>query len=78
MEVVSSDDVGLVVVSDGFDPGLEVQIISFYVARRCLRKTSVASREERPCRLVRVRVVLVEDPLLPGLVLGLIPERQPF
>ena len=40
-------------------------------------KASLASREERPHRGVRARGVLVEDPVLPGLVWGLVPERQP-
>ena len=50
------------------------RFLSSYVARRCLHKTSLASREERPYRLVRARVVLVEDPSLPGIARGFIPE----
>ena len=76
MEVASIDGVELVMVLDRLGRGLD-QHISSYAARRCLHKTSLASREERSCRLVKARVVLVEHALLPGLVRGLIPERQP-
>ena len=62
----------------GLAESLKRGLISSYAARRGLRKTSLASREERPYRLVRTRIVLVEDPLLPGLVRGFIPERQPL
>ena len=52
----------------GWTEALNCSFLSSYVAKRCLQKTSVASREERYYRFVRARVVLVEDPLLSGLV----------
>ena len=45
VEVASSDDVGLVLVS-GSAEALKRRFISSYVARRCLKETSLASREE--------------------------------
>ena len=82
MEVPSSDDVGLVLVSDGFGRGLEAQISSFLVCGKEMPPQKPPSRGEERLftfyRLVRARVVLVEDPLLPDLARGLIPERQPL
>ena len=45
IEVDSSDDVAFVEVLDSVGRGLGVQFS--YVARRCLHKSSLASREER-------------------------------
>ena len=61
-------------VRTGAAEALKRRFLSSHVARRCLHKTSLASREERPYRLVRARVVLVEDPSLPGIARGFIPE----
>ena len=75
-EAASPDYVGLIVlVSEGFGRSLGAQI---YFSLLCGNKTSIASREERSYRLVGARVVLVEGPLLPGLVRGFISDRQPF
>ena len=50
IEVASSDDVGFVEVLGPFSRGLAVQFSFLYVARRCLHKTSLASRKERSHR----------------------------
>ena len=71
VEVASSDDVASVEDLAPFGRGLDVQFSFLYVARRCLRKTSLASRKERSYRSVRARVVLVEDPFLRGCARGL-------
>ena len=55
----------------GLDEALTCRFLSSYVARRCLHKASLASREERPCRFVRI-----DDPVLPGLVQGLILDSR--
>ena len=47
MEVVSSDDVGLVEVSDRFDRGLDVQFSFFLCSKEVPPQSSLASREER-------------------------------
>ena len=80
MEVASSsnDDVGLVLVLDRFGRGLDVQIYLFLCGKEVPPPNPLPYREERSYRLMRARVVLVEDTLLPGLVLGLLPERQPL
>ena len=76
MEVVSSDYVGLVFWSrTGSAEALKRRYISSHVASKCLHKTSLSSREGRYFRLGRVRVVPVEDPLLPGIVRGFVPEH---
>ena len=46
-EVASSDDVALVEVLDPFGRGLDVHFYFLYVARRCLHKSSLSSREEK-------------------------------
>lgn len=78
MEVASSDYVGNVSVSGGLAEALKRRFL-FYVARTCRNQTSLAFRKERTYyRVARVRVFLVEDSLLPGIVRGLFPERQPL
>ena len=47
IEVDSSDDVAFVEVLDPFGRSLDVQFSFLCVARRRLRKTSLASRKER-------------------------------
>ena len=47
VEVASSDDVGLVLVSDGFGRGLETQLCFFLSGKEVPPQSSLASREER-------------------------------
>ena len=77
IEVASSDDVDLVLVSDGFGRGLEAHI-SFLRGKEVPPQSSLASREERSqCEKWesgwfswRIFCSLVSS--------GCIPERQPF
>ena len=66
MEVVSSDDVGLVEVLDRFRRGLDMQF-SFLCGKEAPPQSSLASREERSrCEKVGMWVAPMDDPLLPG------------
>ena len=67
MEVTSSDDVGLVEVSDRFGRSLDVQVSFFLCGKEVPPQRSLAPREEGPqCETVGVWVVLVADSFLLG------------